>query len=79
MEVHCMPSIREELRVSEKLEPRIVGPTLETSTQILDSVYAKRTKVVQEVCDTREIDGMVYQLRAKSAKKASVVVAAGYM
>lgn len=44
-----MTSIRTELRVSEKLSPEIVGPTLKTATEILDSAYSKRTRVAQEV------------------------------
>lgn len=49
MEKYCMSSIRKEMRVTEKLAPNIIGPTLETATQILDRVYSKHTKVAQEV------------------------------
>lgn len=44
-----MPAIREEMRVSEKLSPTIIGPTLKTATEILDSAYSKRTREKQEV------------------------------
>lgn len=44
-----MPSIREELRVSEKLASDIVGPSLATATAILDNAYAIRAKAAQEV------------------------------
>lgn len=49
MEAHCMPSIRKEMRVSHKLCPEIIGPTLKTATAILDSAYSKRTREAQEV------------------------------
>ncbi|CAN0365334.1 unnamed protein product, partial [Pylaiella littoralis] len=48
MEARCMPAIREETRVSHKLSPEIVGPSLRTATEILDSAYSKRTKEIQE-------------------------------
>ncbi|CAM9738436.1 unnamed protein product [Ectocarpus sp. 13 AM-2016] len=48
MEAHCMPSIRKEMRVSHKLCPEIIGPTLKTATDILDSAYSKRTREAQE-------------------------------
>lgn len=44
-----MPAIREEMKVSEKLSPTIIGPTLKTATEILDSAYSKRTREAQEV------------------------------
>ncbi|CAN0048640.1 unnamed protein product, partial [Ectocarpus fasciculatus] len=47
MEAHCMPSIRKEMRVSHKLCPEIIGPTLKTATDILDSAYSKRTREAQ--------------------------------
>lgn len=49
MEARCMPAIREETRVSHKLSPEIVGPSLRTATEILDSAYSKKTKEIQEV------------------------------
>ncbi|CAM9529419.1 unnamed protein product [Ectocarpus sp. 12 AP-2014] len=48
MEAHCMPSIRKEMRVSHKLCPEIIGPTLKTATDILDSAYSKKTREAQE-------------------------------
>ncbi|CAB1117541.1 unnamed protein product [Ectocarpus sp. CCAP 1310/34] len=48
MEAHCMPLIRKEMRVSHKLCPEIIGPTLKTATDILDSAYSKRTREAQE-------------------------------
>ncbi len=44
-----MPSIRQEMRVSQKLAPEIVGPSLKTATEILDSAYSKRTRETQQV------------------------------
>lgn len=44
-----MPSIRTEMRVSQKLSPEIIGPSLETATEILHSTYSKRTRQTQEV------------------------------
>lgn len=44
-----MTSIREELRVSEKLSAEIVGPTLKSATGILASAYSRRMKRAQEV------------------------------
>eukprot|EP00903_Cladosiphon_okamuranus_P009352 g8918.t1 len=48
MEAHCMPSIRKEMRVSEKLSPEIVGPSLKTATEILHRAYSKRTRETQK-------------------------------
>eukprot|EP00752_Nemacystus_decipiens_P010548 g9393.t1 len=48
MEVHCMPSIQKEMRVSQKLSPEIVGPSLETATEILHRAYSKRTREIQK-------------------------------
>lgn len=44
-----MPAIRKEMRVSHKLCPEIVGPTLQTATEILDSAYSKKTREKQQV------------------------------
>lgn len=49
MEKHCLLSIRAVMKISEKLEPEIVGPSLEVATQILDMAYSKQTRLVQEV------------------------------
>ena len=53
MEDHCIPAIREEMRVSEKLSPTIIGPTLKAATEILHNAYSKRTREAQEVCEER--------------------------
>lgn len=44
-----MPSIRAEMRLSQKLSPEIIGPSLETATEILHSAYSKRTRQTQKV------------------------------
>lgn len=44
-----MPSIRSEMRVSYKLCPEIIGPSLKTATDILHSAYSKKTREKQKV------------------------------
>lgn len=47
-----MSSIREEMRIGEKLAPKIVGPTLEAATQILEKAYSQQTRLEQGVRET---------------------------
>ena len=49
-----MPSVRTEMRVSHKLAPDIVGPSLETATEILHSAYSRRTREAQQVMGCAE-------------------------
>lgn len=50
-----MPSIRAEMRVSQKLSPEIVGPSLKTATEILHRAYSKRTRETQKVTDVSDV------------------------
>ncbi|CAM9674037.1 unnamed protein product, partial [Discosporangium mesarthrocarpum] len=48
MEKHCMSTLRKELEVGEKLAPVLVGPDLETATQIMEQTYSIHTRDLQQ-------------------------------
>lgn len=69
-----MPAIRAEMRVSEKLSPEIVGPTLKTATEILDSAYSKQTRVAQEVSGGLMTDRLSKLPRKKTVSEQTATV-----